>query len=164
LSSNTHEPPEPDAFGPAEFHAWRGLLRLHATVSRTLDERLRAEHELSLADYAALITLVGAPGRSLRMNELARRRLLHPSRITRLVDRLEADGLIKRAVDADDSRAIRAELTRSGLLRLREAQVTHHRVARELYLGRLSKKEHREMAKLLEKALPGVVSDEVWPP
>jgi DNA-binding MarR family transcriptional regulator len=140
------------------------MLCLHATVSRTLDERLRAEHDLSLADYAALITLVGVPDRSLRTSELARRRLLHPSRITRLVDRLEAEGLLRREVDPDDTRSIRAVLTHDGLKRLREAQVTHHRVARELYLGQLTNKEHKEMVRLLDKALPGVVTQEVWPP
>jgi DNA-binding MarR family transcriptional regulator len=164
LSSNTYEPPEPDAFSPAEFGAWRGLLRLHATVSKTLDERLRAEHDLSLADYAALITLVGVPDRRLRMSELARRRLLHPSRITRLVDRLEAGGLIKREVDQDDTRSINAVLTKKGLGRLREAQGTHHQVVRELFLGQLSERDHQQMARLLDKALPGVVTEDVWPP
>jgi len=50
-----------------------------------------------------------------------------------------------------------------GPRRLREAQVTHHAVVRDLYPGRLTDPERQQLARLLEKALPGVVSEEIWP-
>ena len=61
LTVSSNIPPEPDPFTPEEFAAWRGLLRLRETVTRAIDERLRAEHGLSLDDYGILITLVGQP-------------------------------------------------------------------------------------------------------
>ena len=162
--SSKHEPPEPNPMSPAEFDAWRGMLRLHATVTRELERRLAADCGMSLAVYGVLITLVGAPGRRLRMSELAERRLTHPSGVTRVVDQLEREGLVAREVDPLDGRSVHAVLTPAGLDRLREAQLTHHAVARELYLGRLSERDAAQLARLFEKALPGVVSAPVWPP
>jgi DNA-binding MarR family transcriptional regulator len=164
MSSNReHDIPEPDPLTPAEFDAWRGMLRLHATVTGELERRLLAERGMSLGVYGVLITLVGAPGRRLRMSELAERRLTHPSGVTRAVDQLERQGLVAREVDPSDGRSFYAVLTQRGLERLREAQLTHHAVARELYLGRLSEREAAQLARLFEKALPGVVSQPVWP-
>jgi DNA-binding MarR family transcriptional regulator len=156
--------PEPDPMSSAEFDAWRGMLRLQATVTRELERRLLSESDMSLAVYGVLITLVGAPDRRLRMSELAERRLTHPSGVTRVVDQLEKQGLVAREVDPADGRSFYAALTPLGLKRLREAQRTHHAVARELYLGRLSERDAAQLARLFEKALPGVVSEPVWPP
>jgi len=158
------EPPEPDPFAPQEFAAWRGLLRLHEWVMRELDVRLRAEHGLSVADYGVLITLVSAPGRRLRMGDLALRRNLTPSGITRNVERVERDGLIARETDPSDGRAYHAVVTSKGLMRLREAQVTHHRVVRQWFVGRLTAKNLQTFAELLERAVPGVTSADIWPP
>jgi DNA-binding MarR family transcriptional regulator len=164
MSNNSAEPSEPDAFRPEELAAWRGLLRLHESVTRELDARLRAEHRLSVADYGVLITLLSAPDRRLRMGDLALRRNLTPSGITRNVERLEQDGLIKRETDHSDGRAYQAALTPQGLTRLRQAQVTHHRVVRQRFLERLPAKELKSFAELLERALPGVISADTWPP
>jgi DNA-binding MarR family transcriptional regulator len=158
------EPSEPDAFRPEELAAWRGLLRLHESVTRELDACLRAEHGLSVADYGVLITLVSSPDRRLRMGDLALRRNLTPSGITRNVERLEQDGLITRETDHSDGRAYQAALTPQGHTRLREAQVTHHRVVRQRFLGRFAAKELESFAELLERAVPGVISADIWPP
>jgi DNA-binding MarR family transcriptional regulator len=171
VSSNRSEPerwleelPEPDAFSPGEFDAWRGLIRLREAVMREIDRRLRDEGLISLADYGVLITLVTAPGVRLRMSDLGTQRMLTPSGITRVVVRLEKQGLVRREPDPDDGRAAFAALTRPGLEALRRAQVVHHATVRELYLGRLTQHELDRLARLLEKALPGVVSASAWPP
>jgi DNA-binding MarR family transcriptional regulator len=158
------ELPEPDAFNPEEFHAWRGLIRLREAVMREIDRRLREDHGLSLADYGVLITLVTAPGLRLRMSSLGAQRLLTPSGITRVVNRLEERGLVQREPDPADGRAALAVLTKAGLAALRRAQVIHHATVRELYVGRLTQRELDRLARLFEKALPGVVSAPVWPP
>jgi DNA-binding MarR family transcriptional regulator len=171
VSSNRSEPerwleelPEPDAFSPGEFDAWRGLIRLREAVMREIDRRLRDQGLISLADYGVLITLVTAPGMRLRMSDLGTQRMLTPSGITRVVVRLEKQGLVRREPDPDDGRAAFAALTRPGLEALRRAQVVHHATVRELYLGRLTQHELDRLARLLEKALPGVVSASAWPP
>jgi DNA-binding MarR family transcriptional regulator len=161
---STTLPPEPDAFSPEEFLAWRGLMRLRETVTREIDLRLRNEGLVSLADYGVLITLVTEPTLRLRMSELGARRMLTPSGITRVVARLEEKGLVRREPDPEDGRAAFAVLTRAGLKALRRAQVVHHAAVRELYVGRLQPKELEQLARLFEKALPGVVSAPVWPP
>jgi hypothetical protein len=69
-----------------------------------------------------------------------------------------------RRDDPSDGRGARSALTAKGLRKLRDAQVTHHGVARSLYLERLTERDQRTLARLLEKALPGVVTAEVWPP
>src|SRR5581483_9479227 len=120
------ELPEPDALSPEEFQAWRGLIRLREAVMREIDRRLRREGQISLADYGVLITLVTAPGRRLRMSDLGARRMLTPSGITRVVIRLEKQGLIQREPDPADGRAAFAVLTKEGLAALRRAQIVHH--------------------------------------
>jgi DNA-binding MarR family transcriptional regulator len=157
-------PPEPDPFTPQEFAAWRGLLRLRETVTRALDERLRVSHGLSLDDYGILITLVGLPDRRLRMSALGEQRMLTPSGITRAVARLEERGLVRREQDPADGRSFFATLTPKGVKELRRAQRAHHAIVRELYLRRLDSRELAQLAKLFEKAVPGVVSSPEWPP
>jgi DNA-binding MarR family transcriptional regulator len=107
--------------------AWRAFLESHARVTRLLDEELRVEHGLSLAEYDALLQLAQAPERRLRMNQLADRVILSRSGITRLVDRLEAEGLVERAHCSSDARGADAVLTPGGLDRLRSASRTHLR-------------------------------------
>jgi DNA-binding MarR family transcriptional regulator len=107
------------------LEAWRTMLHAQSHLVRRLDEDLRSAHGLSLAEYDALIQLVDAPGRRLRMSVLAERVLLSRSGITRLVDRLVADGMVERSVCPTDARGAEAALTPAGLVRLREASHTH---------------------------------------
>lgn len=105
--------------------AWRAFLSAHARLSRRLDEELRAEHDLSLPEYDALLQLAQARERRLRMSRLATLVLLSKSGVTRLIDRLEADGFVERTQCLSDARGAEAVLTPAGLGRLREAAVTH---------------------------------------
>lgn len=106
---------------------WRRFLLAHARLERLLDDDLRAEHDLSLAEYDALLQLAEAPGRRLRMHQLADRVLLSRSGVTRLIDRLVRDGSVERDLCASDARGAEAVLTPAGLARLRDASATHLR-------------------------------------
>jgi DNA-binding MarR family transcriptional regulator len=156
--------PEPDPFSREEFLAWRGFLRVHAHVTGELDRRMTEAHGLSLDQYAVLITLVSAPGMALRMGELGARRLVSPSKISRVIDELERARLVKRTRDPEDGRSFLATMTPRGLRKLREAQVTHHAVVRERFLNGLSDRQVKELARIWNAAVPGVVGAEVWPP
>jgi len=156
--------PEPDPFTREEFLAWRAFLRVHAHVTGELDRRMLEEHGVSLAQYGILITLVSAPGMALRMGELGARRLVSPSKISRVIDELERHGLVKRTRDPEDGRSFLATLTGRGVRKLREAQVTHHAVVRERFLEGLSKQQVDQLARIWNSALPGVVGADVWPP
>jgi DNA-binding MarR family transcriptional regulator len=107
--------------------AWRSFLTAHARLTRLLDEELRAEHGLSLAEYDALLQLAEAPDRRMRMNRLAEQVILSRSGVTRLIDRLVADGLVERSACLADARGAEAVLTDAGLQRLRTAARTHLR-------------------------------------
>ena len=117
--------------------AWRAFLQAHARITRRLDEELQAAHSLSLAEYDALLQIANSPGRRVRMNVLANRVLLSRSGITRLVDRLEADGSVERMACSTDARGQEAMLTPAGLDRLRTAAGTHLDGVRSYFLERL---------------------------
>lgn len=108
-----------------QLDAWRSFLRAHATITRALEAELEAEQQLSLAAYDVLVQLAEAPGRRLRMTELADAVLLSRSGVTRLVDRMERSGLVSRCPVESDGRGVAAELTEAGLTRLRIASRTH---------------------------------------
>jgi DNA-binding MarR family transcriptional regulator len=155
--------PEPNPFTLGEFGAWRGMLRIHATVFRALERALVAEHGFGVDAYGVLITLVGAPGGTLAIGELGERRNLSPSGVSRSVDRLAKIGLVGRSANPADGRSLLVGLTPQGLARLRAAQVTHHATVRELLLDRLGERDLKRLAELWEKAMPGSVSSPVWP-
>ena len=138
-----------------QLAAWRAFLRAHATVVRRLESELVAEHDLPLASYDVLVQLSEAPERRLRMTELAERVLLSRSGLTRLVDRLEREGLVERQSCATDARGTLAVLTPQGLARLRAAWPTHLRGV-AAHVDRLSTEEVRTLAALLGKLVPEV--------
>ena len=111
----------------ARLAPWRAFLEAHTRVSRRLDEELRAEHDLSLAEYDTLLTIAWAPDRRIRMRTLADSVMLSKSGVTRLIDRLVADGLVERSACLADARGAEAVLTPTGLDRLRAAATTHMR-------------------------------------
>lgn len=117
--------------------AWRSFLVAHARVTRRLDDELQAAHGLSLAEYDALLQIATAPNRHIRMNVLAERVILSRSGITRLVDRLEAQGCVERLACETDARGQEAALTPLGLDRLRSAASTHLDGVRRYFLDRL---------------------------
>ena len=155
--------PEPNPFTPAQFSAWRGLLRIHAVVFRALDRALLADHGFGIDAYGVLITLVTAPERSLPIGELGVQRNLSPSGVSRSIDRLASAGLVQRTTNPADRRSQLVGLTPEGLRRLRAAQVTHHKAVRELLLDHLTGADLRRLSALWEKAMPGSVSSPVWP-
>jgi len=155
--------PEPDPLTPAEFGAWRGMLRVHASVFRSLDRALLADHGFGVDAYGVLITLVTAPGGALPIGELGEHRNLSPSGVSRSVDRLAKIDLVERRANPADGRSLLVALTPRGLARLRAAQVTHHALVRLLLLDRLGDRDLKRLGELWEKAMPGSVSSPVWP-
>jgi len=138
---------------------WRAFLLAHARVSRRLDEELRAEHDVSFAEYDALLTIAQAPDRRIRMGLLAEQVLLSKSGVTRLIDRLVGDGLVERRSCAADARGAEAVITERGLARLRLASRTHLRGISEHFLAVLDEGElvglERAMTAVARQAGPG---------
>ncbi|GAA3230820.1 MarR family winged helix-turn-helix transcriptional regulator [Actinocorallia longicatena] len=134
-----------------ELAVWRDLLRAQVTISRRLHQDLLARHDLALGSYDVLQQLAEQPDGRLRMNDLADRVLLSRSGLTRLVDRLQRDGLVRRESCTSDARGLFAVLTMQGRETLATATVTHHRGVREHLLGRLDGQELGQLQAILHK-------------
>ncbi len=131
-----------------ELAAWAGFLRTYARVIAELDGELEQSHDLPLTSYDVLVQLSDAPDHRLRMADLANAVLLSRSGLTRLVDRLEREGLVERCRCPNDARGTLALLTEAGAARLREAAPTHLAGVRRLFLDRLSAEEQRQLDEL----------------
>ena len=139
----------------AELGMWRTFLRAHAQATRSLEADLLAEHDLPLPSYDVLLQLAESSSRALRMTELADRVLLSRSGLTRLVDRLEREGLVARRACPSDARGTLAVLTDAGLARLRAAAPTHLRGVAQHVTGRLTASEVAQLSELLAKLVTG---------
>jgi DNA-binding MarR family transcriptional regulator len=124
-----------------ELRAWRGLLRVHAALSKALDAQLDAAHGLPLTSYEVLMYVADAEGGRMRMHDLASSVLLSRSGLTRLVDRLERDGYLERCSCAHDARGAFAVLTPAGREKLAAARETHLAGVRELFLRHFSEED-----------------------
>jgi DNA-binding MarR family transcriptional regulator len=151
-------PPQTSRVQPldaAEEAAWRALARALIVVPRVLEAELLAEHRLTLAEYAVLMNLSEEPDRSLRMSDLASRVALSLSGISRVVDRLNRDGLVERVRCPSDARGLLAVLTDAGFARLRAAYPTHLRGVREHVVAHLDQLDLRIFAEAVSRFAPG---------
>jgi DNA-binding MarR family transcriptional regulator len=105
--------------------AFSKLLGAHATLTRELSATLLASHGLTINDYGCLLLLSRAGEQGMRRIDLANELQLSPSGITRLLDRLEEQGLVGKGECKSDARVSYAVLTDSGLAKLREAAPGH---------------------------------------
>ena len=156
MSSASATTPVPtNELTPLELAAWRGMLRTHAALVRALDTELEEAHALPLSHYDVLIYLRAAPGRRLRMAELADSVLLSRSGVTRLVDRLEREGLLERDTCTSDGRGCFAVLTDKGDELLARARPTHLAGVRARFLSHFNETELAAMAEGWNRVHPG---------
>jgi DNA-binding MarR family transcriptional regulator len=127
------------------------MLRAHARLTRELDAQLAREHKLPLSSYEVLLFLADAPEGRMRMSDLAESVLLSRSGLTRLVDRLEREGLLKRERCESDARGLFAEITPQGRRLFDAARRTHLDGVRALFLDRFSRDELRTLSELWQK-------------
>ncbi len=141
-----------------ELAAWRGLLATNASLIADLDAELEREHGLPLTSYEVLMYLADADGGRLRMGELADRLLLSRSGITRLVDRLERQGMIERERCESDGRGFNAVLTPAGRSKLDAARPAHLGGVRRHFLGHLEPGELDSLGAIWHRLLgqPGI--------
>jgi DNA-binding MarR family transcriptional regulator len=134
--------------------AYTRLLRAHAITTRCLSARLLADYGLSINDYEALQLLARADEGRLKRVDLARRLVLSPSGVTRLLEGLEDAGLVERAACPSDQRVTYARLTEAGAVTLRRAARDHERAVAALLEEHLGDDELDSLAGLLAK-IPG---------
>ena len=136
------------------LEAWARLLRGHAATVRTLNAQLVREHGLTINDYEALLVLAHAADGHVRRVDLAQSLQLTASGVTRLLDGLEAAGLVARAMCSADGRVTYAVLTAAGRAKLEQASRSHVAAVEKLFGERYSDAELETLAELLAR-LPG---------
>jgi DNA-binding MarR family transcriptional regulator len=141
------------------LQAWARLMRAQATTKRELAVELQEQHDLSISAYEALYVLSRADGRRLKRVDLADRLVLTPSGVTRLLEGLEAAGLIEKVACETDLRVSYAQLTDAGFEKLEQASCGHTGSIRTLFEEHLDQDEIATLAELLGK-LPGALDED----
>lgn len=134
--------------------AWIGLLETHKRLTRALDAELEAEHGLTLSSLEVLGRLAASPDHSLRLSALASACGLSLSRISRIMDSLEARGLVERRAVACDARAVEGRLTRAGLGLVQRAQCSHFASVQRSFFEQLSDQEVGMLASIFSRFAP----------
>lgn len=141
---------------PFDLPEQEAFLNLQRTTSLLAGElvALFREHGISDSGYNVLRILRGAGPRGRTCGEIGRDMVVRVPDVTRLVDRLAAEGLVERTRSAQDRRVVRVVLTRAGraLLRRLDQPVLD---AHEAQLGHMPRRELTELIRLLEKARAG---------
>lgn len=144
---------------PERMAAWRALIEAHGALLCRLEQELEAERGLPLSWYEVLLRLSAAEGGRLRMSELAGSVLLSRSGVTRLVDRMERAGLVRRETCPSDRRGAFAALTPAGKAALRRAAPVHLRGIEEHFARYITDEEARVLASALGRVLRAVRGD-----
>lgn len=114
---------------------WRAFLSGTTVLTDRLDRDLRSGHGLSMPEYEILVRLSEAPGRAIRMAELADAVSHSRSRVTHTIARLEREGIVLRGQCSDDGRGVSAVLTDHGFSILESAAHTHVRGVHEYMIN-----------------------------
>src|SRR3954453_20945270 len=141
-------------WGDRHKDAWIGLLETHKRLTRALDAELEAEHGLTLSGVECLGRLAASDRRAMRPTALANPTGLSLSRISRIVDTLEARALVERRSSAEDARAVEAHLTADGLQLVRQAQSSHFASVQERFFEQLSGEELAVLARVFGRFVP----------
>lgn len=143
-----------DGFTPIQGPAWAGFLHIQAQLLRTLNAELQVNHGISLSEYEVLLFLACAPQFRLPISTLASSVLLSLSGVSRLINRLERDGYVRREASTHDSRVSYAVLTSEGLQKRLAAQPTHLNGVRTHFLSHFTNEELFLLARFWKRFEP----------
>lgn len=134
-----------------ELATWRAFVHAYHRVARVLERDLEEAGGLSVSELDVLITLAAAPHGAVRLTQLADRVLLTKSGITRLVDRLESQGLVERKPCESDGRGLNAVLTEKGREAHRRTMGPHLRRVAVEFTDRIRPSEAPVLRAALER-------------
>jgi DNA-binding MarR family transcriptional regulator len=133
--------------------AWRPFVALLLRVPALLDAQLQRDAGLNHFDYLVLSGLSEAPGRTLRMSELAARASSSLSRLSHVVSRLEAKGWVRREPCPGDGRFINAVLTDAGWQKVRDIAPGHVAAVREMLVDTLTDEQFQALGEISAQVL-----------
>jgi MarR family 2-MHQ and catechol resistance regulon transcriptional repressor len=131
--------------------AFDNLLGAHSTLRGELQAGLVASHGLTISDYGCLLLLSRAGEEGMRRIDLANQLQLSPSGITRLLDRLEEQGLVGKGACKEDARVSYAILTDAGLEKLKAAWADHVDAVERRVTAVLTAEEIATLSELLAR-------------
>lgn len=131
--------------------AWRAFITAHAEIISAIERRLEREGYLPLTSYDVLVALSETPGHRLRMRDLARYVILSRSALTRLVDRLERQGLLARERSGEDRRGAYAVLTAAGQRELERTWPVYGQEIQRHFARHLSDEESSVLQRLMAR-------------
>lgn len=131
--------------------AWRTLLLAHSGALRAIEAELATKDTIPLSWYDVLLELNAAPDRRLRMQALAAKVLLSRTRVSRLVDELEREGLVARLPDPDDGRSTLATITAAGRRELRRTAPLYLAGIEQHFSSLFTASERAELTALLSR-------------
>jgi len=143
------------AFASPAQEAMLGIRMAAARILAPWEHFLKSEADLTSSQYNVLRILRGSHPNSLTAGEIGERTIAREPDITRLVDRLDARGLVKRARSEQDRRVVQVEITAKGLELLRELDPHSQRMPRAL-IGHVAPRKLRQLSKLLAEVLDGM--------
>jgi DNA-binding MarR family transcriptional regulator len=132
---------------------WESLIRAQVGILERLEQELQAEQGLALSWYEVLLHLSRSPDGRMRMQDLAHSVLQSKSGLTRLIDRMEAAGLVSRESCPSDRRGVFAAITPAGKGRFRRAAPLHVRGIEHHFGRHLVEAESGALRSLLERLL-----------
>jgi DNA-binding MarR family transcriptional regulator len=139
---------EPRWLDAEESQAWRALAKTLVRLPAALDAQLRRDAGISHFEYGVLALLSEAPGRTLRMSELAMGAGSSLPRLSQVVARLEQRGWVSRAPDPADGRYTLAALTAQGQAKVTQAAPSHVQEVRRLVFDPLTKTQSRQLREI----------------
>jgi DNA-binding MarR family transcriptional regulator len=147
------KPSDPGGERPGGVQWLSDLIRLEIVLWERVDARLREKHDLPLAFFESLHFIGRPPGGGLRIGDLAQALRITVGGTSKLADRIERAGLIRREPDPDDRRASRVALTDSGRRTLAAAVKTYEAELARILDPELSEEEQRAMHDLVTRLL-----------
>lgn len=135
-----------------QLSAWRAMLNAHTALVERIDAELAAANLPPLSWYDVLWAVRRAPGRRIRMAQLADSLTLSRGGLTKLADRLESEGLLRREPADDDGRGFYAAITDEGIAILRRMWSVYSRVLRETFAASIDAREGQVIASALNRA------------
>jgi DNA-binding MarR family transcriptional regulator len=133
------------------FQAWRHFVEAHGFVVALLADDLETERRLPIAWYQVLLLLNEAPDRRLAMSELNELVTLSQPGVSRLIDRMERSGLVRRERSEEDRRSVAAVITADGLEELAKAAPVHRDGIQRWFTDSLSDHEAAVLARALAR-------------
>jgi DNA-binding MarR family transcriptional regulator len=130
--------------------AWLSFVRTHTRLWDQVEAQMRKDHGLTMARYDVLAQLVNAGGR-LGLSDLASSIVLSPSGLSKLLDRMERSGLVRREPDPDDARSAFATITPRGRSIVGRARDGHHAFLQRAFGDALDDRDLADLTRVMNR-------------